>query len=454
MPLELTPRQWRALATVYHLYVANNRADGRTTAGGLTAFDGVSSGNVRGAGNKTADGVGCSGGDAADREAEKAVQWVEGVLPLLQRAFPEEMLAGVERRQEPDGSGARRRRRVERWQRLIPDALDAFLSDVLSPSASSSSSSSSSRGLTGPFLTANERTLLRLLNKEQQLADRCYQQHMALRDRVRREGQTLIRLAAEETNDKGHRSLGTETEKKWGDDGDERHATGHEQGSMERERKHERLCAVTTGRSLIKRERVTDLLDNEDTTGAMLLSATPDALGTDVASVSAANNITAMKTVTMNAKATTSLPVAAAIELTCAGCGEQGGELFQCRHCNLLRHEACDGPKAESDTGFCAICSHELGLSFSSGSLRSSTSTEERDELGEDDSSSLSGFVVHSSDVSEGSLTTSLSSSSSSSSSSSPSEAEKEERRVLLARAQQQKRQQQQQRKQKQQRCR
>ncbi|PBJ74785.1 hypothetical protein BCY84_12131 [Trypanosoma cruzi cruzi] len=449
MSLELTPRQWRALATVYHLYVANNRADCRTTAGRL-AFDGVSAGDVSGAGNKTDGGVGRRGGDAADREEEKAVQWVEGVLPLLQRAFPEEMLAGVKRRQEPDGSGARKRRRVERWQQLIPDALDAFLSDVLSPPLSS-------RSLTRPSLTANEGTLLRLLNKEQQLADRCYQQHVALRDRVLREAQTLIRLAAEGTNDDGNRLLGKETEKNWGDDGAERLFTGHKEGLMGRERKNERSCAVTTGGSLVKSESTTDLLESEDATGGILLSPTSEALGTEVKSVSAAKNITTMKTVTMNATATTSLPVAAAIELTCAGCGEQGGELFQCRHCNLLRHEACDGPKAESDTGFCAICSHELGLSFSSGGLRSSTSTEEREGLDEDDLSSLSGFVVHSSDVSEDSLTTSLSSSSSSSSSS-PSEVEREERRILLARAQEQKKQQkqkqQQQRRQKQQRCR
>lgn len=110
--------------------------------------------------------------------------------------------------------------------------------------------------------------------------------------------------------------------------------------------------------------------------------------------------------------------------MMCEECYESTGDLYQCSQCQRVRHEACGGPrppqseshrhqqkqqkeKGEGSTAtmlFCKRCSRDLGLMSdrsSSSSLRSSTSTDEREELGsllEDTESSLSGFIVDSSE--------------------------------------------------------
>ncbi|RNF13937.1 uncharacterized protein Tco025E_06020 [Trypanosoma conorhini] len=357
MPLELTPRQWRAIAAVYHLYAA-------------------------------------SGGDAASScgavqpaEAE-AAQWAEGVLPLLQRAFPAEALAAAGRRHGQHGDNGRHGRRTERWRQLVPSALDAFLAELLLPP-----SSPSSRGAAAPALTANERTLLRLLNKEQRLADRFCQRHAALLGRVRRGGQALLRWAAEDASDDEEASFGARADRSSG---------GGAEASFP-------ARAEASARRAGKRGREPG---GEELAGAMS-PATSAAPEEEVMQGAAANTTTAVNRPTTARKPPSPLPAPAAmISLTCAGCGEEGGEMFQCRHCHSLRHEACDGPRLDSEIGLCVACSHELGLS-SSGSLRSSTSTEEREALSEDDTSSLSGFIVRSSEASESASASSSSSSTS-----------------------------------------
>ncbi|KPA74176.1 hypothetical protein ABB37_09437 [Leptomonas pyrrhocoris] len=97
----------------------------------------------------------------------------------------------------------------------------------------------------------------------------------------------------------------------------------------------------------------------------------------------------------------------------CAGCGEVDGDLLVCTQCGEVRHEACGGPHPPErsrvdgrlpSVNMCRACAKALNLSSSSSSLRSSTSSSERAELEdyfdseEETDSSLSGFVVHSSD--------------------------------------------------------
>ncbi|ESL08476.1 hypothetical protein TRSC58_03821 [Trypanosoma rangeli SC58] len=406
MPRELTPRQWRALATVYHLYVASCRGDGGATAR-----------------HSVCDAVRPTG--VGGEEEEEAVQWVKGVLPLLQRAFPEEELAGTGRRRGDHDTSGRKERQVGRWRRCIPTALDGFLAELLSPPASPSL-----RDATGPALTANERTLLRLLNKEQRLADRCYQRHMALLERMRREGQTLIRLAEEFASDDEQKFSRARTEMSSGG-GAVASFPARVDGPVRGVRKRRRAPGGDSGQSPEGVMRA-DLPSDREVEGAVS-PATPAASEEEVQQGAAPKTITAARkltdevTVTAAATVPSLLPPAAMVYLTCAGCGEQGGEIFQCRHCHSLRHEACDGPRLDSETGLCVACLHELGLSLS-GSLRSSTSTEEREALSEDNTSSLSGFIVRSSEASESASTTPSSSSVTS------SEVE-EERRLLLSKA-------------------
>lgn len=369
MSLELSSRQWRALAAVYHLYAA-----------GMTVSD-----------------------------EEEAASWVEGVLPLLQRAFPR----GHDGRWEEwrRGRGSRqKRRRPERWRQMIPDELDLLFSDLLTPSAAEDDTEFS--------LTTRERTLLRLLNKEQRRADQSYQQLALLQRRVRREGERLINMCTEYNSDHDHE--GTLNESHQNHDGG---CVGLEKNGLKppasSNAKRVRCETSSTALGGCSRHAVAgDLLDSEDAMGAMSSPRKSTVSNDCTESHAETPKNTALMT-----------PL---VDLTCAGCGEKGGEIFQCRHCLSLRHEACGGPRLESDTGFCRVCSHELGLSFSSGSLRSSTSTEERAELGEDDDdSSLSGFIVNSSEESESPTTPSSSSSSSSSST-----LEEEEKLLLPAKKQ------------------
>ncbi|RNF00020.1 hypothetical protein TraAM80_07848 [Trypanosoma rangeli] len=408
MPRELTPRQWRALATVYHLYVASWRGDGGATAR-QSACDTVRPTDVGG------------------EEEEEAVQWVEGVLPFLQRAFPEEELTGTGRRRGDHDTSGRKGRHVGRWRQCIPTALDAFLAELLAPPASPSL-----RDATGPALTANERTLLRLLNKEQRLADRCYQRHMALLERVRREGQALIRLAAECAGDDEQKFSSSRTEMSSGG-GAEASFPARVDGPVKGARKRGRAPGGDYGQSPEGVMRA-DLPSDREVEGAVSPATTAAPSEEEAQQGAPSKTITAARKLTDGATATVTTTVpsllpapAAMVYLTCAGCGEQGGEIFQCRHCHSLRHEVCDGPRLDSETGLCVACSHELGLSLSS-SLRSSTSTEEREALSEDDTSSLSGFIVHSSEASESDSTAPSSSSVTS------SEVE-EERRLLLSKA-------------------
>jgi hypothetical protein len=110
------------------------------------------------------------------------------------------------------------------------------------------------------------------------------------------------------------------------------------------------------------------------------------------------------------------LPASAMVINRCAGCVEADGDLIQCTQCGEVRHEACGGPHPPERScvdgqlptvNICRKCAKELNLSSSSSSLRSSTSSSERAELEEyfdsedDTESSLSGFVVHSSDEEE-----------------------------------------------------
>ncbi|KPI84515.1 hypothetical protein ABL78_6425 [Leptomonas seymouri] len=100
----------------------------------------------------------------------------------------------------------------------------------------------------------------------------------------------------------------------------------------------------------------------------------------------------------------------------CAGCGEVDGDLLVCTQCGEVRHEACGGPHPPErsrvdgslpSVNICRSCARALNLSSSSSSLRSSTSSSERAELDKyfdsegETESSLSGFVVHSSDDEE-----------------------------------------------------
>lgn len=98
-----------------------------------------------------------------------------------------------------------------------------------------------------------------------------------------------------------------------------------------------------------------------------------------------------------------------AIAVVCEGCHEEGGELFRCVQCGSVRHEVCGGPHPpdpnSSRDGLCKQCAKDLNLSSSDSSLRSSTSSSERAELdayfssdSEDSESSLSGFIVHTSE--------------------------------------------------------
>lgn len=97
----------------------------------------------------------------------------------------------------------------------------------------------------------------------------------------------------------------------------------------------------------------------------------------------------------------------------CAGCQEVGGDLLVCTQCGEVRHEACGGPHPPEPSSVdgrmptvnvCRRCAKELNLSSSSSSLRSSTSSSERAALDEyfsadsDSESSLSGFIVHTSE--------------------------------------------------------
>lgn len=131
------------------------------------------------------------------------------------------------------------------------------------------------------------------------------------------------------------------------------------------------------------------------------------------------------------------------VNTICAGCHEGGGDLLLCTQCGELRHEGCGGPhpldrgtsssmkrkchpadpglsrerrneEADGAVGghgstmsqLCQSCRRALNLSTSDSSLNSSTSSSERLELEEyfgsgsdgGTDSSLSGFVVHTSE--------------------------------------------------------
>lgn len=78
--------------------------------------------------------------------------------------------------------------------------------------------------------------------------------------------------------------------------------------------------------------------------------------------------------------------------VVCEECGEVGGELFRCRRCSCVKHEACGGPhpvscapvngRDGSVEGLCRGCRKEINLSSgSSSSMHSSTSSEERRQV-------------------------------------------------------------------------
>ena len=157
-----------------------------------------------------------------------------------------------------------------------------------------------------------------------------------------------------------------------------------------------------------------------DATRATTAAALATAAAADVASASFTSALAGLPyTAPTLANADVHLPSCGAFppSLTaanrCAGCGEVGGDLLVCTQCGEIRHEACGGPhpleRSRMDgslpsVNVCRRCAKELNLSSSSSSLRSSTSSSERAELEEyfdseeDSESSLSGFVVHSSD--------------------------------------------------------
>ena len=77
----------------------------------------------------------------------------------------------------------------------------------------------------------------------------------------------------------------------------------------------------------------------------------------------------------------------------CSACDNEDGDLYLCRGCDKLFHEACGGPRFESSVQLCRDCRLEMGLeSESESELDSDTTTE--DHASTESSTDLSGFIV------------------------------------------------------------
>lgn len=395
--LELTPKQWRAVASVYHLYV-------------------VSGGSCETPRNS--------------QDHEGAFRWLEGVLPALKRAFPPSFLKQFNREEaaeafkecdsnfEEEGRRKKKKRKREEgeaddggaeaqegslrllepapWRREVPADIDKFLSNLFQQN-------------TCIKLSKGERILLRLLNREQMKFDRSYERHSSMKDAVRQMGEKLLALASVDAASGTIAASAVESyENRNGTgvagDGDEAHVRRlHHVQSSATEQCHDSPSATSrngTQTQYAEGGTLNGKTNDDDETRRHGDCEIVD-LVTPYDSPLHNSGTSGSVFVLSVEEAVKASQTNGAIEVVCAECGE-GGSLFQCVRCNVLRHEACGGPKYESEIGYCKVCCREMGMDSDTTSLRSSTSTEERLMAADDDSdTSLSGFIVNSDDEEE-----------------------------------------------------
>nr|CCD16084.1 unnamed protein product [Trypanosoma congolense IL3000] len=366
---ELNSEQWRAIASVYHLYVTGTGGDSRESL-------------------------------AHQKDGNDAVEWVKGVLPSLKRAFPQKFLDRMRERWKAEArTSAKRnganesrrkgetrserasadRRRGELWRQELPHYIDSFLSDLFHQDTLIS-------------LTRREQVLLCLLNKEQQMLEKCSQRHKVLKEVVHHMGVKLINLAESEAN--GDAGSLPET----------RGSTSHEKELSDWD--HDPCLDVMESDEFLTRRKVGTAVSKGGK--ARNIGAVPVEKGTapvvvtDIRSSSSSSNADSADGTPCVRKPNHAQGIADPIEFICVECNEPGGDLFRCHHCHSLRHERCGGPRIGSEYCFCKKCYRHFGFNSSSTSLRSSTSTDERLQLNEcDDDTSLSGFIVLTSDEDE-----------------------------------------------------
>lgn len=304
--------------------------------------------------------------DGAAVEQDEVEFFLEEAVPRLQAAFPSVEVAGEEDGGTSSSSAAARRRPA--WRLKVPLGLDQLLSFLFG--VSSTPPPPASRPVKGKkpeaevkSFTASERILLRLCAKERCRVDEYH------------------RLLQETQGELRHfRS-------------DFQHSTGMTGGS---DSSHHQFQKVN---GEMKRFQYDPLPPSTAVIDDRVLQE-----GTSTPSTANAMS-------DVNTSNTTSSAVAAPAPLaalpTCDGCFESTGDLYRCANCHGYRHEACGGPHPPSDGSrespllFCKACTRAMRLSSESSSdseLRSSTSSDEREELGSVGStdSSLSGFIVDS----------------------------------------------------------
>ncbi|KAG8344208.1 hypothetical protein ERJ75_000248100 [Trypanosoma vivax] len=350
----LSRRQWRAVASVYHLYTSLHAQNDDE----VPAEDPV--------------------------EEEEMVRWATSVLPALKRAFPESFLGDVailaregteSKRCNSVLRGKRSRTampevRTARWRQVLPPEIDAFLSELLLRE-------------TEALLTSNERVLLRLLNKEQRRLNNCYQRYAYLKKVVCKTGRSLLEAVedsgdcSDDVNDNDDNITG-------------RCSAGGTVDHNHLNKKLSRRLAAAANDKINGCNHIG---------GQASLHVGVSSLASSVLDHEREEEEAELRLLNVSSNSLVLEKGAAKMQFICAGCGEEGGELFCCAQCNGFRHEACGGPKYGSPIRFCKDCCRDLGLDSSTTSLCSSTSTEERRDLGDDDDdTSLSGFIVRSSE--------------------------------------------------------